>query len=108
MTNGSWRIGETYIRVEGKWVYCAVDAARQTIAFLLSLKQDAAALRRFFRKTLKQAHTINPRTITVDRNAAYPISTTSMNRGGELWRFAKLRQVKFPPRRRSLAMRRWP
>jgi transposase-like protein len=37
---------------------------------------------------------VNPRTITVDKNAAYPIATKTMKRGGELWRFAKLRQVK--------------
>ena len=38
MTNGSWRVDETYIRVKGEWVYLyrAVDAAGQTIDFLLS------------------------------------------------------------------------
>jgi transposase-like protein len=97
MTSGSWRVDETYIRVKGKWVYLyrAVDASGQTIDFLLSPKRDAAAARRFFRKALKQAHTVNPRTITVDKNAAYPIATRTMKWGGELWRFAKLRQVKF-------------
>jgi transposase-like protein len=97
MTNGSWRVDETYIRVRGEWVYLyrAVDAAGQTIDFLLSPKRDAAAARRFFRKVLKQPHTVNPRTIPVDKNAAYPIATKAMKRAGELWRFAKLRQVKF-------------
>jgi transposase-like protein len=97
MTNGSWRVDETYIRVKSQWVYLyrAVDAGGQTIDFLLSPKRDAAAARRFFRKALKQAHTVNPRTITVDKNAAYPIATKAMKRNVELWRFAKLRQVKF-------------
>ena len=97
-TNGFWRVDETYIRVEGEWVYLyrAVDATGQTIDFLLSPKRDAAAARRFFQKALKQPHTVNPRTITVDKNAAYPIATKAMKRAGELWRFAKLRQVKFP------------
>jgi transposase-like protein len=72
-----------------------VDAAGQTIDFLLSAKRDAAAARRFFRKALKQPYTVNPRTITVDKNAAYPIAAKAMKRDGELWRFAKLRQVKF-------------
>ncbi|WP_445503454.1 IS6 family transposase [Microvirga sp. G4-2] len=96
-TNGSWRVDETYIRVKGTWVYLyrAVDAAGQTIDFLLSAKRDAATARRFFRKALKQPHTVNPRTITVDKNAAYPIATKAMKRDGEFWRFAKLRQVKF-------------
>jgi transposase-like protein len=97
MTNGSWRVDETYIRVKGKWLYLyrAVDATGQTIDFLLSPKRNAAAARRFFRKALKQAHTVNPRTITVDKNAAYPIATKAMKQSGELWRFVKLRQVKF-------------
>jgi transposase-like protein len=97
MTNGSWRVDETYIRVKGKWVYLyrAVDADGQTIDFLLSPRRDAAAARRFFRKALKQPHTVNPRTITVDKNAAYPITAKAMKQSGELWRFAKLRQVKF-------------
>jgi transposase, IS6 family len=96
-TNGSWRVDETYIRVKGEWVYLyrAVDATGQTIDFLLSPKRDAAAARRFFRKALKQPHTVNPRTITVDTNAAYPIAMKTMKRDAELWRFAKLRQVKF-------------
>jgi transposase, IS6 family len=97
MTNGSWRVDETYIRVKGIWVYLyrAVDATGQTIDFLLSPKRHAVAARRFFRKALKQSHTVSPRTITVDKNAAYPITTKAMKRGGEFWRLAKLRQVKF-------------
>jgi transposase-like protein len=83
--------------VKGEWVYVyrAVDARVQTIDFLLSPRRDAAAARRFFRKALKQPHTVNPRTITVDKNAAYPIATKAIKQGGELWRFAKLRRVKF-------------
>jgi transposase-like protein len=97
MTNGSWRVDETYILVKGKWVYLyrAVDAAGQIIDFLLSPKRDAAAAKRFFRKALKQLHTVNPRTVTVDKNAAYPIAVKAMKQSEELWRFAKLRQVKF-------------
>ncbi len=76
--------------MKGEWVYLyrAVDATGQTIDFLLSAK-------RFFRKASKQPHTVNPRTITVDKNAAYPIATKAMKQDGELWRFAKVRQVKF-------------
>jgi transposase, IS6 family len=77
------------------YLYRAVDAAGQTIDFLLSPKRDAAAARRFFRKALGQPHTVSPRTITVDKNAAYPVAVKAMKRAGQLWRFAKLRQVKF-------------
>nr|WP_246742698.1 IS6 family transposase [Microvirga splendida] len=96
-TNGSWRVDETYIRVKGEWVYLhrAVDAAGQTIHFLLSVKRDAAAAKRFCWKALKQAHTVNPQTFTIDKNAAYPVATKAMKRAGVLWQLGKLRRVKF-------------
>ena len=95
--NGSWRVDETYVKVKGRWTYLyrAVDSRGQTIDFLLSAKRDAAAAKRFFRKALGQPHTGNPRTITVDKNAAYPAAVTAMKRDGELWRFSRLRQVKY-------------
>jgi IS6 family transposase len=95
--NGSWRVDETYVKVKGRWTYLyrAVDSRGQTIDFLLSAKRDAAAAQRFFRKALGQPHTGNPRTITVDKNAAYPAAVTAMKREGELWRFSRLRQVKY-------------
>ena len=70
-----------------------VDSRGQTIDFRLSARRDAAAARRFFRKALHQPHTINPRRITVDKNAAYPCATKAMKRAGELWRFSKLRRT---------------
>ena len=88
---------ETYIRVKGRWTYLyrAVDSRGQTIDFLLSAKRDAEAAKRFFRKALGQPHTVNPRTITVDRNPAYPKAIAEMKQDAELWRFSRLRQVKF-------------
>jgi len=65
MSNGSWRVDETYVKVKGRWTYLyrAVDSRGQTIDFLLSAKRDAEAAKRFFRKALAQPHTVNPRTI---------------------------------------------
>jgi transposase, IS6 family len=63
--------------------------------FLLSAKRDAEAAKRFFRKAFGQPHTVNPRTITVDKNPAYPKAVTVMKADGELWRFSRLRQCKF-------------
>src|SRR3712207_3241176 len=96
-SNGSWRVDETYVKVKGRWVYLyrAVDSHGQTIDFLLSAKRDAEAAKRFFRKALRQPHTVNPRTITVDKNLAYPCAVAEMKEEGELWRFARLRQCKF-------------
>lgn len=71
---GSWRVDETYMKVKGVWTYLyrAVDSLGQTIDFLLSARRNATAAKRFFRKALAQPHTVTPRTITVDKNPAYP------------------------------------
>jgi transposase, IS6 family len=44
---------------------------------------------------LAQPHTVNPRTITVDKNAAYPKAAAEMKKDGELWRRSRVRRVKF-------------
>jgi transposase-like protein len=97
MSNGSWRVDETYVKVKGRWTYLyrAVDSRGQTIDFLLSAKRDAEAAKRFFRKAVAQPHTVHPCTITMDKNAAYPKAATEMTRDGELWRRSRLRQVKY-------------
>jgi transposase-like protein len=85
------------VKVKGRWMYLyrAVDSRGQTIDFLLSAKRDSEAAKRFFRKALAQPHTVNPRTITVDKNAAYPKAASEMKKDGELWRRSRLRQVKY-------------
>ena len=97
LSNGSWRVDETYVRVKGRWthLYRAVDSRGQTIDFLLSATRDAEAAKRFFRKALGQPHTVNPRTITVDKNPAYPCAVEQTKDDGELWRRSRLRQVKY-------------
>jgi transposase-like protein len=96
-SNGSWRVDGTYVRVKGRWMYLyrAVDGRGQTIDFLLSAKRDAEAAKRFFRKALGQPHTVNPRTITVDKNPAYPCAIEQLKEDGEPWHFSRLRQCRF-------------
>jgi IS6 family transposase len=96
-SNGSWRVNEAYVKVKGRWTYLyrAVDSRGQTIDFLLSAKRDTTAAKRFFGKALGQPHTVNPRTITVDKNPAYPRAVAEMKAGRELLRRSQLRQVKY-------------
>src|SRR6202012_2597986 len=97
MSNGSGPGDETYVKIKGRgtYLYRAVDSRGQTIDFLLSAKRDAEAAKRFFRKALGQPHTVNPRTITVDKNAAYPKAAAEMKADGELWWRSRLRRVKY-------------
>jgi transposase-like protein len=66
MVGRSWRADETYIKVNGGWVYLyrAVDEKGRTVASYLSRKRDRAAARTFFRRALKRYG--QPRTITLD------------------------------------------
>jgi len=96
-SNSSWRVDETYVRVKGRWMYLyrAVGSLGQTIDFLLSATRNAEAAKRFFRKALGQPHTVNPRTITVDKNPAYPCALEPLKEDGGLWRRSRVRQCKF-------------
>jgi transposase-like protein len=96
-SNGSWRVDETYVRVKGRWTYLyrAVDSRGQTVDFMLAAHRDAAAAKRFFRKTLGQPHTVTPHTITVDKNPAYPCAVTEMKADGVMSRCVRLRQSKY-------------
>ncbi len=54
-TNDSWRVDETYVKVNGKWkyLYRAVDSDGNTLDFMLSAKRDKKAAKRFLNKVLK-------------------------------------------------------
>ena len=70
MTNDSWRVDETYVKVKKRWMYLyrAVDAQGNTLEFLLSSTRDAQTAKRFFGKALAAPYTSTPRVITVDKN----------------------------------------
>jgi transposase, IS6 family len=73
-TNDAYRVEDTSITIKKQWYALsrAVDAAGQTIAFLLRARREANAAERFFRKALRAKHTAIPRVMTVDTHAAYP------------------------------------
>jgi transposase-like protein len=96
-TGDSWRVDETYIKVKGVWVYQyrAVDSDGNTLDFRLSAKRDAEAAQAFFEKTLGAPHTVAPRVINVDKNAAYPKAVETLKALHHLAPDCALRQVKY-------------
>jgi IS6 family transposase len=52
MTNDSWRVDETYVKVKKAWMYFyrAVDSQGNSLDFLLSPRRDTEAAKRFFSK----------------------------------------------------------
>jgi hypothetical protein len=44
MSNGSWRVDETYVKVKGRWMYLYRAVDGQTIDFLLSAKRGGEAV----------------------------------------------------------------
>jgi transposase, IS6 family len=75
MSNGSWRMDETCVKVNGRWIYLCrtFDSRGQSTDFLLSAGRDAEAAKRFFRKTLAQPHTVNPLRSTRTRPVRKPL-----------------------------------
>jgi len=96
-TNDSWKIDENYIKVKGTWkyLYRAIDSKGNTLDFMLSAKRDAKAAKRFFKKVLKGQHTVMPRVINVDKNAAYPPAIEELKKAEVLPQETELRQVKY-------------
>ena len=96
-TNDSWRVDETYIKVKGVWkyLYRAVDSEGNTLDFLLSAKRDAKAAKQFLKKVLNAPHTIDPRVVTVDKNAAYPPAIDKLKADETLPKTTETRQVKY-------------
>jgi transposase, IS6 family len=97
LTNDSYRVDETYVKIKGKWkyLYRAVDSTGQTIDFMLSAKRDARTAKRFFRKMIKAASHSSPRVINVDKNPAYPPAVEQLKEEGTLPNRTQLRQCKY-------------
>jgi IS6 family transposase len=96
-TTDSWRVDETYVKIKGVWMYLyrAVDSQGNTLEFLLSATRDAQAAKHFFSKTLAALHTVPPRVVTVDKNAAYPKALNALKAAGALVAPCELRQSKY-------------
>jgi putative transposase len=77
----SWRVDETYIKVNGHWkyLYRAVDKAGHTVDFLLRAHRDKAAAQRYFEKSIDQNG--EPETITIDKGGSNLAALEALNAG---------------------------
>jgi len=96
-TNKSWRVDETYVRVQGRWCYLyrAIDSAGATIDFLLSALRDADAAKRLFRKALSDQSHPQPRVINTDLAPNYGAAIADIKKEGILRRRCRHRPVQY-------------
>ena len=96
-TNKSWRVDETYIRVQGRWCYLyrAIDSTGATIDFLLSALRDAAAAQRLFRQALSDPSHPQPRIINTDKARLYESAIAGVKVEGTLRQRCRHRPVQF-------------
>ena len=80
----SWRMDETYIRVNGAWkyLYRAVDKQGQTVDFLSTASRDAAAAKRFFEKAIRH-NTLSDKA-TMDKSGANQAALEQLNKEREV------------------------
>ncbi|PEA06960.1 IS6 family transposase [Bacillus cereus] len=97
ITNDSWRVDETYVKVKGQWMYLyrGVDSEGNTIDFYLSESRDKQAVKRFFKKALDASHICKPRVITVDKNPAYPVAIQELKEEKRMPESIQIRQAKY-------------
>lgn len=75
----SWRMDETYIKLNGNWIYLyrAVDSVGNTIEFLLRKHRDKAAAKAFFRKAFK--NNALPEKVVIDKSGSNISALKSKN-----------------------------
>ena len=90
---GSWRMDETYIKVNGQWkyLYRAVDKAGKTVDFLLSARRDKKAAMRFFEKAMRTNEV--PEKVTMDKSGANKEAIDQIIENKEI--AIEVRQVKY-------------
>ena len=90
---GSWRMDETYIKVNGQWkyLYRAVDKEGKTVDFLLRAKRDTAAATAFFKKAMRDAG--DPEKVTMDKSGSNKAAMNGINAKRE--KGIEIRQIKY-------------
>ena len=91
----SWRMDETYIKINGVWVYLyrAVDSLGNTIEFLLRKHRDSAAAKAFFRKAFK--YNDHPEKVTIDKSGSNISALKAANKELAEDKKIAVRQIKY-------------
>jgi len=92
----SWRMDETYIKIKGKWhyLYRAVDKQGRTIDFLLTIKRNRKAAKRFFAKAIKSSG--QPEKINIDKSGANKAGINDINKESDILKpDIEIRQCKY-------------
>ena len=97
ISNSSICVDETYIKIKGKWhyLYRAIDKKGQTLDWMLSVKRDKKAAKKFLKKMLGNCHVTSPSVINVDKNPAFLPAYDELKESFYLSKTCKLRQVKY-------------
>ncbi|MGI2262400.1 IS6 family transposase [Candidatus Cardinium hertigii] len=75
----SWRMDETYVKLNGKWIYLyrAVDRYGDTVDFFLSARRDKSAALSFFRKAIRYNNT--PSKVVVYKSGSNKSALDALN-----------------------------
>jgi len=78
-----------------QYLYRAVDSAGPTLDWMLSANRDKEAVKRFFRKLLKNKHCKTPRVINVDKAQSFPLVFEESQADKIMPKKTKLRRQKY-------------
>ena len=96
-TNLSWRVEETYVRVQGRWsyLYRAIDSPGATVEFFVSPFRDLDAAKSLFRRALRNGAPRQPRVINTDLARTYPSAISALQKSGVIRRRCRHRPVQY-------------
>ena len=91
----SWRMDETYIKINGTWAYLyrAVDKQGHTIDFLLRAQRNAQAAKAFFKKAFKENG--KPDKTVIDKSGSNKAALDSFNKDLAKEDRIEIRQIKY-------------
>ena len=91
----SWRMDETYIKINGAWnyLYRALDKYGYTVDFLLQKHRDGQAAKAFFRKAFRENNV--PFIINIDKSGANKAALEEFNKELGAQNAIEIRQSKY-------------